>query len=147
MLGHVLESAVITADHTAAPSTRDPIGQYVPVGRPGHRAPHLWLDNGRSTLDLFGNAFAALTDPPGKRALDAAAGVARATGIPLVVHVIDAAAWHDLYGVEQGGVVLVRPDGYVAWRSIAQPPTSHKLAAALRVAAGCGPGDNQPQTG
>jgi putative polyketide hydroxylase len=147
VLGHVLVSAVITADHTAAPSTRDPIGQYVPVGRPGHRAPHLWLDNGRSTLDLFGSTFVALTDPPGKRALDAAADIARATGIPLVVHVIDAAAWHDLYGVERGGVVLVRPDGYVAWRSIAQPPTSHELAAALRAAAGYGPGRHQPRTG
>jgi putative polyketide hydroxylase len=146
VLGHVCESAVITADHTAAPSTRDPIGQYVPVGRPGHRAPHLWLGSGRSTLDLFGNAFVALTDPAGKRALDAAAGVARATGVPLAVHVLGAAAWHDLYGVERGGVVLVRPDGYVAWRSTGPPPTSHALAAGLRVAAGYGPGGNQPQT-
>jgi putative polyketide hydroxylase len=146
VLGHVLESAVITADHTSAPGTQDPIGQYVPVGRPGHRAPHLWLDDGRSTLDLFGSTFVALTDPPGKPALDTAAGIAQATGIPLGVHVIDAAAWHDLYGVERGGVVLVRPDGYVAWRSIAQPATSHELAAALRVAAGEGPGRHQPRT-
>jgi len=139
VLGHVLESAVITADHTAAPGTRDPIGQYVPVARPGHRAPHLWLGSGRSTLDLFGNAFVALTDPAGKRALGTAADLARVTGIPRDVHVIEAAAWHDLYGVERGGVVLVRPDGYVAWRSIAQPGTSHELVAALRVAAGYGP--------
>jgi len=145
VLGHVLESAVITADHTAAPSTRDPIGQYVPVGRPGHRAPHLWLGNGRSTLDLFGSNFVALTDPPGKRALHAAADIARATGIPLDVHVIEAAAWPGLYGVERGGVVLVRPDGYVGWRSIAQPPTSHELAAALRVAAGYGPRRTSPE--
>ena len=73
--------------------------------------------------------------------------LARATGIPLVVHVIGAAAWHDLYGVERGGVVLVRPDGYVAWRSIAQPATSRELATALRVAVGYGPATNQPQTG
>ena len=147
VLGHVCESAVITNDHTAAPSARDPVGQYLPVGRPGHRAPHLWLGQGRSTLDLFGSAFVALTDPPGKRALDTAAGVARATGVPLVVRVIGAAAWHDLYGVERGGIVLVRPDGYVAWRSTGPPATSHALAAALRVAAGYGPGDSQPQTG
>ncbi len=139
VLGHVLESAVITADHTAAPDTEDPIGQYVPVGRPGHRAPHLWLGSGRSTLDLFGSAFVALTDPAGKRALDIAAGNARATGIPLDVHVIEAAAWHSLYGVERGGVVLVRPDGYVAWRSTGPPSQSNELAAALRVAAGYGP--------
>jgi putative polyketide hydroxylase len=100
VLGQVYESAVITSDHTAAPGPRDPIGEYLPVGRPGHRAPHLWLDQGRSTLDLFGNAFVALTDPPGKRALDTAVDVARATGIPLVGQAIDAAAWHDLYGVE-----------------------------------------------
>ena len=136
VLGHVLESAVITKDHTAAPSTPDPIGQYRPVGRPGHRAPHLWLGQGNSILDLFGNTFVALTDPPGKRALDTAADVARASGIPLVVHVIDVAAWHDLYGVERGGVVLIRPDGYVAWRSIGPPSKTPELAAALRIAAG-----------
>jgi len=95
-LGHVLESAVITADHTSAPGTRDPISQYVPVGTPGHRAPHPWLGNGRSTLDLFGSTFVALTDPAGKRALGTAADLARVTGIPLDVHVIEAAAWHDL---------------------------------------------------
>jgi len=136
VLGYVYESAVIIDDQSAAPRAGDLIGEYLPVGRPGHRAPHIWLDRGRSTLDLFGTQFVALTDPPGGRALDSAAGVARATGIPLVVHVIDAAAWHDLYGVERGGVVLVRPDGYVAWRSVGPPPTSHELGAALLVAAG-----------
>ncbi len=136
VLGHVYESAVITADHTAAPSLRDPIGQYVPSGRPGHRAPHLWVDQERSTLDLFGNGFVGLTDPPGKRALDTAADVARSMGIPLDVHVIEASDWHDVYGVERGGVVLVRPDGYVAWRSIEPPRETNELAAALRVAVG-----------
>jgi hypothetical protein len=38
--------------------------------------------------------------------------------------VIQAAAWHDLYGVERAGVVLVRPDGCVAWRSIRPTNTS-----------------------
>ncbi|MGZ4140076.1 MAG: aromatic-ring hydroxylase C-terminal domain-containing protein, partial [Actinomycetota bacterium] len=106
-----------------------------PAGRPGHRAPHVWLEEGRSTLDLFGHTFVALTDSPGKRAMESAADGARATGIPLVVHVIDAATWHELYGVERGGGVLVRPDGYVAWRS-SGPPKSDELAAALQVAVG-----------
>ncbi|MGZ6535798.1 MAG: FAD-dependent monooxygenase [Actinomycetota bacterium] len=135
VLGHVLESAAITSDHTGTPLIRDPIGQYVPAGRPGHRAPHVWLEEGRSTLDLFGHTFVALTDSPGKRAMESAADGARATGIPLVVHVIDAATWHELYGVERGGGVLVRPDGYVAWRS-SGPPKSDELAAALQVAVG-----------
>ena len=136
VLGHVYDSAVIVNDDTAAPSTPDPIGEYLPLGRPGHRAPHLWLDAGRSTLDLFGRDFVAISDPPGARALGAAADAAHSTGIPVQVHIVDAADWHDLYGVEAGGVVLVRPDGYVAWRSIQPPSTSHELAAALRIAAG-----------
>ena len=115
------------------------------MGTPGHRAPHLWLGNGRSTLDLFGSTFVALTDTAGKRALGTAADLARVTGIPRDVHVIEAAAWHDLYGVEWGGVVLVRPDGYVAWRSVAQRGTSHELPAALRVAAGYGPRRLSPE--
>jgi putative polyketide hydroxylase len=139
VLGQVYESAVITNDHTAAPSPLDPIGEYLPVGRPGHRAPHLWLDQDRSTLDLFGDAFVVLTDPPGKPALDTALDLARATGIPVVGHLIDAATWHDLYGVERGGVVLVRPDGYVAWRSSGRAANSAELAAALTVAAGHAP--------
>ena len=32
--------------------------------------------------------------------------------------------WHEVYGVETDGAVLVRPDGYVAWRgrSVASEP-------------------------
>ena len=136
VLGHVYHSAVITNDHTAPPTTRDPVGEYLPAGRPGHRAPHLWLHNGRSILDLFGHAFVALTDPAGKQSLDAAAASARRTRIPLAVWAIDATAWYDLYGVEPGGAVLVRPDGYVAWRSIGSPTTSDELGNAMQIAAG-----------
>ncbi len=136
VLGHVYQSAVITNDHTAPPTTRDPVGEYLPAGRPGHRAPHLWLHDGRSILDLFGRAFVALTDPAGKQNLDAAAASVRLTRIPLAVWAIDATGWHDLYGVQPGGAVLVRPDGYVAWRRIGSPTTSDELANALQIAAG-----------
>jgi putative polyketide hydroxylase len=136
VLGHAFESDAIINDHTPAPRPRDPIGQYLPVAKPGHRAPHIWLDQETSTLDLFGQAFVALTDPVGKPGLDRAADLARATGIPLTVHAVDAPEWHDLYGVGSGGVVLVRPDGYVAWRSATAPATPHLLASALRTAAG-----------
>jgi putative polyketide hydroxylase len=139
VLGHAFESAAIIDDHTPAPRPQDPIGQYLPAAKPGHRAPHIWLDPETSTLDLFGHTFVALTDPVGKPGLDRAADVARATGIPLTVHAVDAPGWHDLYGVGSGGVVLVRPDGYVAWRSTTAPATSHLLASALRTAAGHGP--------
>src|SRR6266571_2248976 len=144
VLGHAFESAAIINDHTPAPRPQDPVGEYLPVARPGHRAPHIWLDPETSTLDLFGHAFVALTDPVGKPGLDHAADVARATGIPLTVHAVDVPGWHDLYGVGSGGVVLVRPDGYVAWRSTTPPATSHLLASALRTAAGHRPSLDPP---
>lgn len=136
VLGHTFESAAIIDDGTPAPRRRDPVGEYTPMARPGHRAPHIWLDPRTSTLDLFGSAFVALTDPAGKPGLDRAADAAGATGVPLSTHAVDAAGWHDLYGVGPGGVVLVRPDGYVAWRNSTPPKTPHLLASTLRTAAG-----------
>ncbi len=116
--------------------SRDPIGEYTPMARPGHRAPHIWLDSKTSTLDLFGSAFVALTDTAGEPGLIHAADVAGTTGVPLSAHAVDAAVWHSVYGVGPGGVVLVRPDGYVAWRSSTPPKKPDLLAPALRTAAG-----------
>jgi putative polyketide hydroxylase len=136
VLGHTFESTAIIDDGTPAPTRRDPVGVYTPMARPGHRAPHIWLDPKTSTLDLFGGAFVALTDPAGEPGLNHAADLAGTTGIPLSAHAVDVAVWHSLYGVGPGGVVLVRPDGYVAWRSSTAPKTADLLASALRTAAG-----------
>jgi putative polyketide hydroxylase len=119
--------------------TWDQVGEYIPMARPGHRAPHLWLDSTTSTLDLFGSTFVALTDHAGERGLDHAADIARATNVPLSARAVEAPGWHNVYGLGPGGVVLVRPDGYVAWRSRTPPKTPHLLASALRTAAGHAP--------
>jgi hypothetical protein len=141
VLGYAYESSVIVPDGTAPPTMADPVNDYVPTGRPGHRAPHLWLDPSRShsTLDLVGDAFAVITDSTSP-ALTQASEVAQAsTGIPVRSHVIDDDMCLDLYGIHSGGAVLVRPDGHVAWRSIDPPadPTND-LPAALLFATGRG---------
>lgn len=117
VLGYAYESAVVIPDGTPPPTVGDPVNDYAPSGRPGHRAPHLWLDEtrSRSTLDLFGSTFVVLTDTDVYRA--AAEAVATTTGIPVQAHMIEHECWHDLYGVGTGGAVLVRPDGHVAWRT------------------------------
>jgi 2-polyprenyl-6-methoxyphenol hydroxylase-like FAD-dependent oxidoreductase len=74
-------------------------------GRPGTRAPHVWLADGRSSLDLFGKQFVVLRP--------AAAGVDDWAPPGASSHVIDAEA----YALSAGGAMLVRPDGAVAWRS------------------------------
>ena len=79
-------------------------------GNPGARAPHLWLEPGRSTLDLFGNSYVLLAGP------DAAEWCAAApSGVQ--VHQIANPEFCEVYGITPQGAVLVRPDGFVAWRS------------------------------
>src|SRR5262249_41132470 len=48
-------SPICVNDGTPAPDAEAP--RFIPSTRPGGRAPHAWLADGRSTLDLFGNSF------------------------------------------------------------------------------------------
>ena len=90
-------------------------------GRPGSRAPHLWIakDGQRiSTLDLFRGAFVLLTGSDGRAWLDAApAAAARFPGLELDAYPIVEPEFQDAYGISPSGATLVRPDGFVAWRS------------------------------
>jgi hypothetical protein len=100
---------------------------YVPTGRPGHRAPHIWLERDGeplSTLDLFGPGFALLTGPAGKDWVEAAATTGDRFGVAIGAHTIGGGGgltaaddWTHPYGMTNDGAVLVRPDGHVAWRS------------------------------
>jgi 2-polyprenyl-6-methoxyphenol hydroxylase-like FAD-dependent oxidoreductase len=75
-------------------------------GRPGTRAPHVALEDGRSTLDLLGGGFVLL-----------AAGEGWSAPEGVTTHVVRADGFADAYGIGAEGAVLVRPDGIVAWRS------------------------------
>jgi putative polyketide hydroxylase len=140
VLGYHYQSEVVVPDGTPVPAVEDPLREYVPVARPGHRAPHVWWERDgvrSSVLDLFGTAFVVLTDPTAREALAAAVGAAGDARGPLQGRVIDAAGWLDAYGLRPGGMVLVRPDGHVAWRSSERPgDAARELGAALAVATG-----------
>jgi putative polyketide hydroxylase len=138
VLGAVYESAAIVSDGTPAPTVADPVNDYVPTGRPGHRAPHVWLDEEctKSTLDLFGDGFVVLTDNAGRPQADDAISGPRQPTIPARVVAPDNDAWTAAYGVGRGGAILVRPDGYVAWRSGPSVQFAVELRAALRQACG-----------
>lgn len=121
-LGFHYDSTAVVPDGTPPPSPDDPVRDYVPVARPGHRAPHAWVAHeGRtvSTLDLFDGRFVLLTAAAASPWRDAAAEVASATEIPLACPVLAAgeADWLGAYGLEEDGAVLVRPDGHVGWRA------------------------------
>jgi len=90
---------------------------YVQSSRPGARAPHIWLDEGKSTLDLFGEGFTLLAFTPDIDT-DGAARAARLRGVPLRIVEVENSEAAALY---EKAMVLVRPDGHVAWRGDAVP--------------------------
>jgi 2-polyprenyl-6-methoxyphenol hydroxylase-like FAD-dependent oxidoreductase len=97
------------------------------LGRPGTRAPHFWLEKGRkqiSTLDLFCRNFVVLAGQDGNGWAEAARAAAKTVGVELEVHRIGANGLTDpsggfsaAYGITGEGALLVRPDGFVAWRA------------------------------
>ncbi|WP_199432668.1 FAD-dependent monooxygenase [Qaidamihabitans albus] len=99
------------------------------TGRPGSRAPHVWLPGGRSTMDLFGRGFVLLTVSP--RWVTAAREVAVRLGVPLHAERLPAGDWTTRYGVTPNGASLVRPDRFVAWRAHDEASAS-ELESALR---------------
>ncbi|MEG8277182.1 FAD-dependent oxidoreductase [Streptomyces sp. AHA2] len=115
----------------------DPEAPVVPegldlTGAAGTRAPHLWVRRGSdriSTLDLYERAPVLLSDadePNGWH--DAAVRLADELSLPLKSYRVgggtraelvpeDSADFTERHGTAPGGAVLVRPDGFVAWRS------------------------------
>ena len=95
-------------------------------GVPGSRAPHVWLTRAGkrlSTIDLTGH-FLLLAGAEGRSWVDAArAATERFGGLPLQAYCIgmdfeDAEGrFPQAYGISSSGASLVRPDGFVAWRS------------------------------
>ncbi|WP_407792367.1 hypothetical protein [Pigmentiphaga litoralis] len=112
-IGHRYEASPICMPD-GSPPTPDDFRTYVPTTRPGSRAPHVWLADGRSTLDLFGAGFVVLNLSP--KTLEQARTLHAALaerGVPSTVVDLDEGEVRTLYEYD---VVLVRPDGHVAWR-------------------------------
>jgi len=102
---------------------------YLPNARPGSRAPHLWLqgpDRVISTIDLFVDSFTLLTDSDGESWSKAHLSINLALSFRCVIIGENGDYkdinndFHELYGIERGGAVLVRPDGHVYWRSLSR---------------------------
>lgn len=103
-------SPIIVPDDTfAAPDDPE---NFVASAHPGSRASHFDLGNGRSILDCFGRGFTLLRfgEAGGVADIEAAA---RQRDAPLRAEAMSDPAAAALY---ERKLVLVRPDGHVAWR-------------------------------
>ncbi|MBO0794454.1 MAG: FAD-dependent monooxygenase [Ktedonobacteraceae bacterium] len=127
--------AVIAESDTA----KTPLTQHPSTlsGEPGTRAPHIMLQRAGeqlSTIDLFGRNFVVLVGEEGPPWIPAAHTVADRLGIPLDTWQIGPDGLHDVegrwytaYGVSPTRMTLVRPDGFVAWRSPALKPQPEQV--------------------
>ncbi|MBM9509878.1 FAD-dependent oxidoreductase [Actinacidiphila acididurans] len=110
---------------------RRPGGPPLWTGAPGTRAPHLWVERDgdrMSTLDLYERSMVLLTGERGDGWHTAAGRAAERLGVPLERYRVgtgreadlvlqDGADWAAAHGSGPDGAVLVRPDGFVAWRA------------------------------
>jgi hypothetical protein len=127
-LGYRYENSPICIHDGSVPPPDDHV-IYTPTSRPGSRAPHAWMKDGRSTLDLFGRGFVLLhsTDvSPGIERLTHAAELRR---VPLSIVDVSSEDFAELYSCP---FVLVRPDGHVAWRGEIIPDDALNLIDIIR---------------
>ena len=125
---------------------RDPELFHQPSTRPGAKLPHAWLvdDAGHrvSTLDLVGTGtWTLITGIAGLPWVAAAGKCAAEFGISLPVVRIGAENARDAYGewrrvgeLDEQGALLVRPDGYIAFRhpsALGSAAAQEKLRSAL----------------
>ncbi|WP_336161933.1 FAD-dependent oxidoreductase [Amycolatopsis sp. VC5-11] len=124
-------SAAVLPDGVEPAADRDHELYHRPTTTPGAKLPHVWLvgPDGRrvSTLDLVGRGrWTVLTGLTGGAWRDAAAKAGADLGLDLRVVTIGSPEARDSYGdwarisgIEEDGCLLIRPDGYVAWRHAA----------------------------
>jgi putative polyketide hydroxylase len=93
-------------------------------GRPGTRAPDVsmnWNGQARSTLELYGSRFVVLGGVDSGPWLDASRKASDSLAIPIDAYrfgcELESAAGSEAHGIGSDGALLVRPDGFVAWRA------------------------------
>ena len=145
-LGYRYKSAAIVDDGSPAPEPIEPIRVYEPSTQPGAPLPHAWIDDEdgqcRPIKDLIEpGRFLLIAGEDGESWCRAARELAATSGLPLdavrIGH-LDGdlfdprCTWLRHREIGSDGAILVRPDRYVAWRSItASQNPLEELAAAL----------------
>jgi hypothetical protein len=116
-LGYQYAASPIVCSDGPAPEPSSSV-DYHPTTLPGSRAPHARLPDGRSTIDLFGHGFTLLRlgdVAPDPSSLEQGFADRK---VPLTTVSIGDRAIRAVY---ERDLVLVRPDGHVAWRSNSPP--------------------------
>jgi 2-polyprenyl-6-methoxyphenol hydroxylase-like FAD-dependent oxidoreductase len=127
-------SPLIAGEEAAA---NDDTSNWQRQAIPGMRAPHSWLAPGKSTLDLFGKGYVLLSFGPadGQDSFDSFErfdSFDRAFAHRRVPLTITHCAGQDAASRYGERLVLVRPDGHVAWCGADPPADPGRLADRVR---------------
>jgi 2,4-dichlorophenol 6-monooxygenase len=138
-LGQFYESTATVTDGTAKPEqTRDPELYYQASTVPGSHLPHAWVGDALrkvSTLDLAPyDAFTLITGIAGEQWEQAAAKVSADLNVPIKTVVIGPGRevtdiyydWARVREIEEDGVLLIRPDKFIGWRSMSMPASPER---------------------
>ncbi|MFJ4206743.1 FAD-dependent oxidoreductase [Streptomyces sviceus] len=145
-LGQHYLSAAVVPDGSALPEpSRDPDLYYEMSTVPGSHLPHAWVGDTmhrKAVMDLAPyDRFTLVTGIAGETWASVADKVAHELGIPLGTVVIGPGQevtdlyydWAKLREIDESGVMLVRPDKHIAWRSMTLPEDPEgALRGALR---------------
>lgn len=128
LLGYRYEgSDIIVPDGTPEPP--DDARRYVPVARPGHRAPHVWLHDGDALFDRLGPDFTLLHLGTADLDVSPLVDAAERSGVPLqVVRITDG----DAYEVYEAPLAIIRPDLMIAWRGDRVPDDPTAVIETIR---------------
>ena len=126
--GYLYQSDAVVPDGTEI--VESSVAEYRPTARPGARAPHSWVlahyEVVISTIDVYDGGFILLTGPDNAGWVKAADQVREELQVPLGIFGLGSdlspvdETITDLlhrYGLEPSGALLIRPDGFVGFRS------------------------------
>ncbi len=130
--GYHYDSAAVVPDGSEPAPTPDDVRIYEPSTRPGSPLPHAWIDDEegerRAMKDLVRpGRFLLIAGEQGEAWCDSARRLADEYALPIdVVRIghVDGdlfdprCTWLRRRGIGPDGAILVRPDRFVAWRSL-----------------------------
>jgi 2,4-dichlorophenol 6-monooxygenase len=129
--GYTYSSAAVVDDGSDPYVPLDPVRLYEPSTKPGHPLPHAWVEREGERLPLgtlvHGDNFLLIAGEDGHPWVEAAEKLAAEHALPLRaarVGVLDSdfvdvrCAWLKNREISSTGAVLVRPDRYIAFRSM-----------------------------
>ena len=128
--GFTYDSTAIVADGSPAPELLDKVRLYEPSTRPGSQLPHAWVLRAGERLALrsliHDGHFVLIAGEDGHDWVEAARKLSAETGIPLRAATVGVdngdlidfrLAWLKNREIAADGAVLVRPDGFIAFRT------------------------------